>query len=154
MGAWGTAYNACDDYYNLKQNFSEPLFKSLEQSRQNADAGKWHDGSGQGYYRDEAVSGEFRAHLMWTFKTLENADVSLSEEDAETVRKSVALVREVAQVEGLNPEFKESMESEMDQVEKWLESFKPQGFLQDRIGAITEALNGQDGSEGLINKTL
>ena len=152
MGAWGTGYKDCDNYYNEAPEFVKPLTDALKVEQEKALDGiaKYNDYHG--------LMGDFRARLMWTANILRSTteQVSITSESFDVLVKSVDLIRESAPKasEGWRDpsQFLATITTEMDSVQEWLEEFTPSAFLSDRIGALTEAIEGHDGN-GPVNAT-
>jgi hypothetical protein len=126
MGAWGYGYRDNDNYYNAVGDFVEPLFDALR-----ADIEHGVDLQ------------DLRARILWTTNVLRATDeeVQLSPQNIEGLRICIEYIRKSA-VDFASPEYLEAVESELSGIEGWLDSFKPMGFLEDRMGAIVEAGRG------------
>lgn len=147
MGAWGYGYADNDDYYNEASDFVHPLIEALEAKRKVEFSKLYNqDGSRTGLdYAPEIAFGAFRSQLMWTYKVLSATEenISFSDEDFKTLIDSAALVRESMELDAKDArdaeKFMTVLTAEMDEVQKWLESFEVSGFLGDRLGAILDA---------------
>lgn len=128
MGAWGYGYRDNDNYYNEVGGFVDTVIEALAE-----------------YVETCYGPQDFRARLMWTVNTLQatDEDVPLSESSMEILRLSIEQVREdIALFE--DEEFLKMVEKELQPVEKWLDGFKEMGMLEDRMGAIVEAIAEKD----------
>lgn len=147
MGAWGYTYKSNDDYYNEMSSYIKPLILSLKKGLVQAKTGNFSDSSGSGGYELHISTLAFRGQLMWTFKMIQsNSDNTLSDEAMKVFTESIKQVREQSEVSAPDwsepEEFLRTVEAEMKEIEDWLAEFSPSGFLTDRIGAITDAIAG------------
>lgn len=133
MGAWGYGYADNDDYYNEVGDYVDELVGSLAE-----------------YIEVCYGPQHFRARFMWTVKTLMATEesVPLSKFSMEILRLSIDQVREDAKLNAeawsSAEEFLETVEAELRVIEEWLDGFKEMGFLEDRIGALAEAVFEKD----------
>ena len=134
MGAWGYGYKENDNYYNEAESFVEPLIDVLVKQVETG----------------QCDLSDFRARLMWTVNTLKatKEDVVLSDYSLEVLYVSIKGVREnsieLADSWVEPAEYLKTVEAELASVEEWLSTFKKLDFLEDRIGAIAEAILEKD----------
>lgn len=135
MGAWGYGYKDGDDYYNAIPGFVGPLVQALRETLESGETERYR---------------HLREHLLWTVGMMSKTSetVTLSREEVAVFRKAVERVRAEALLNAAGwkepVQFLATVEQELTGVEAWLDGFEPMGFLGDRIGALGEALGGEE----------
>lgn len=137
MGAWGYGYRDNDNYYNEVFGYVDPIVDGLFE-----------------YVNAYDSLEDVRARLMWTFNVLSKTEeeVPLTGMQLEKFRAVVSHVRIVSHRNAGgwrdDNEYLVTVEKELAQVEEWLDSFtKSLGFLEDRAGALLEAVSKRESKD-------